>query len=228
MRLRGLSGATDTSTAFSTTFPADENPISQGGIWQRGASEGTNWSDPQTSGGHCLGTVYDNNFDDNICHLKTSYRTMNAAQWLQCTTYRDPAYVPGDAIDHECELLLRFSITSGSATGYELIWGQNGKMALVRWNGAQGDYTTLTDTAGAQVLGRNAADGDVVYAKISGNIINANVNGTNVPNIDGFDVSSVAGSVWSTGQTGMGFFIVAGGGADLTKFCWRAFSTDNL
>ena len=40
---------------YSSEFPDDENPVSQGGIWINGLTEGIDWADVVTSNGRIHG-----------------------------------------------------------------------------------------------------------------------------------------------------------------------------
>ncbi len=43
--------------SYRTCFPADENPISEGGIWLNGRRDGIDWADVLTSHGEVYGAV---------------------------------------------------------------------------------------------------------------------------------------------------------------------------
>jgi hypothetical protein len=213
------------SNDFSTSFPTVESPISQNSIWTNGLATGLDWNNMKVISAGCVGAAdmpAPNRYSDNIAHLKSSYRAFSANQWAQGTAYKASGYT-GNGGGHEIELLLRFSITANDAHGYEVLrsLGASGGIAVVRWNGAAGSYTSIYE----EILGTGYSDGDVIYAQIVGNIITVKINGTIVPNFGSIDVSSV-GSTWDSGQPGVGAWPVDGGQHDNAG--WKNFSAGNL
>jgi hypothetical protein len=138
---------------FDTSFPLTENPISQGGIWFNGATDGGSWSDMQTTSGHCVGSrtmdVAGNSFADDIAFLKTSYRSFSPNQWCQGTVYLAPGYTCANAY-----------------------------VAIVRWNGPLANFTAIQDPGVGSIAVPN--DGDVLYAEINGQIVTIKLNGSTV------------------------------------------------
>ena len=215
----GTSASTDcgTSTGYSTTFPNTENPLSEGGKWINGKVVGGNWNNVQSVTGKAFAAQFvslgASRYDDDIAVLNT---TFTANQFAEGRVFRTPGYMSSD--HHEIELLLRFSITSGNAHGYEILWAQEGNMAIVRWNGPLGDYDALLDG----IPGSPAVDGDVLRAEIIGNVITVFKNGTQVATVN---VTSAGGTVWSTGQPGMGFWPLPG--ATLQNYGWKSYRAGN-
>src|SRR5258706_15166217 len=72
-------------------------------------------------------------------------------------------------------------------------------LQIVRWNGPLGSFDYLSNNMGTQFGIRN---GDVVSAKIVGNVITAYINGVQKAQVD---ITSIGGSVYPTGNPGMGF-----------------------
>lgn len=194
---------------FSTTFPATESAISQGGIWTNGLTTGVDWNDVKTvaNTGAFPSAFETSNPWDSIAHLKTSYRAFNARQWVEGTVYKN-----GSPAQSEIELLLRFDITANNARGYELYWSTNTGLNIFRWNGAYLDFTGLF-TSNIQ-----PNDGDVLRFEADGSTLTGYVNG--VPKVSGSD------STWATGQPGMGFTCSSGG--VLTDYGWKSFRAGNL
>src|SRR5262245_9190880 len=55
---------------YSTNFPFAENPISQGGRWKNGQTNGIDWSNVRTTPGLAFGTqTGTNGFDDSVALL---------------------------------------------------------------------------------------------------------------------------------------------------------------
>jgi len=107
------------------------------------------------------------------------------------------------SIDHEVELLLRFTDSATTAQGYECLVNFFGGVQIVRWNGALGDFTVLPTTGPGAVTGGNIVSGDVIKASIVGSTISVFVNGTLI--------AQAADSTYASGQPGIGFFTRPGG-----------------
>lgn len=211
---------------FPTNFPLTENPISQSNKWLLGGVDGLDWHNQQTVTGKTFGTSFAHDggisdYDDNLAVLKTSYRTYANNQFAEGITYRAGGYAP--TINHETELLLRFALTAHSATGYEILWSYDGWIVIVRWNGALGDYTELEST-GAPIAG-DAADGDVIRAEITGNIITCKKNGSTVLTTD---ITHLGGVTYSSGQPGHGSWSRNNGTTVLANLGWKQWNAGDL
>lgn len=225
-------GPVTISDPYSTNFPLTENPISEGGKWTNGQAVGLNWHDVQTTPNKAfaaafVGTSAPARYSDDIAILKSSY---SPDQYAQATVYRLSGYTTPSG-SHELELLVRFSIIPGDAHGYEVIWGLDGYYAIVRWNGALGDYDPLWDPgAGSAPI---PVDGDVLYAQIVGNFIKIYRNGVQIPSGNQAGTESTAGTdirknslgqtvaAWTTGQPGIGMWPVPI--ATLSSLGWKSF-----
>lgn len=131
-------------TFYQTAFPATEDPISQGGIWTTGLTDGLDWTDIQTTPGKMFASALDSasgGVQDGLAALKRSFAAFAAKQYSEGTIFLTPGYNPANG--HETEVLCNFKITAHSATGYELYLGTGGTHTLVRWNGPFGDFTPL-------------------------------------------------------------------------------------
>ena len=190
-----------------------ENPIGEGGKWINGKAVGLDWRNVQTVPGKAYAseTVEANNrYSDPIAVLNTTFA---ADQFAQGTVSRVPGYSnPTDG--HEIELLLRFQITANNARGYEVLWGQGGNMAIVRWNGPLGSYTPLVDNL---QIGA-AVDGDVLRVEMVGNVIQVYKNGALV--------ATATDSTYATGQPGIGFWPTPG--STLQSYGWKSFEAGSL
>jgi len=204
-----VAGGTSASTAcptgsvntYSTDFNSTENPISDGGNWIDGKVVGLDWNNPRTTPGHAFASVLSgatgSRYDDSIAHLSTSFATFTANQFAQGTVFKVAGY---GAASHEIELLLRFQTTAHNARGYEVLWGNAGYIAIVRWNGPVGNYTPLYDPGAGSIS--VPVDGDVLRAEIIGSTITVYKNGTRV--------ATASDSTYGSGQPGMGFWPVDG------------------
>jgi hypothetical protein len=212
---------TDAVGSYSTNFPATENPLSEGCRWVDGKKVGLDWNNPVSASGKAYASVQSglsgSRYDDSIAHLSKSFQTFSPNQFAEATVYA----VSGYSANHEVELLLRFSITPHDAHGYEVLWGLTGYLAVVRWNGSRGSYTALYDPGRGSVP--VPRDGDVLRAEIRGNIVTVKINGDTVATVD---VTRKGGTVWSSGQPGIGFWPVDG--ATPKNLGYKSFRAGNL
>ena len=208
--------------SYSTNFGATENPLSEGGKWVTGKAVGLDWNNPESASGRAYASVLSgvsgSRYNDSIGHLSASSQPFNANQYAQGTVYLASGYM---GASHEVELLLRFSIGAHNARGYEVLWGLTGYIAVVRWNGALGDYTAIYDPGAGSI--RAPRDGDVLRAEIAGNTLIVKLNGSTVATVD---VTAVGGTVWSAGQPGIGFWPVDN--AVPQNYGWKSFEAGNL
>jgi hypothetical protein len=111
-----------------------------------------------------------------------------------------------DACFQEAELRLRSAISAHVNTGYEISFKMSqtsgAYLIIVRWNGALGNFTYLLNNTGTKFRIKN---GDVMSAKIVGNVITAYINGVQKGQAD---ITSIGGTVYTTGNPGMGFNLV--------------------
>ncbi len=178
---------------YTTTFPLTENPISEGGNWMNGKVVGLDWSDVQTTPGFAFGAgPMSGGYDDPTAVVTGAW---GPNQTVQATVH---SINQSSSVYDENELRLRTTITPHSITGYEInnrcLKGQSGSyLAIVRWNGPFGDFTTLVAYSGAQY---GVGDGDVVKATMIGNVITVYVNGT--------QMGTATDSTFTTGNPGIG------------------------
>jgi hypothetical protein len=185
---------TPPANTYSTTFSLTENPISEGGRWQRA---GNNFTNVRTANGRAYGTNGARDMYDDSYALLSGF---GPDQTAEAVVYRSSSLVTG--ITHEVELLLRFADNSSGARGYECLFSYGGGVQIVRWNGELGDFTVL-DPTGPQGLGRELVTGDVVKAKIVGSLITVYINGT--------ELARVTETTFADGQPGISFFTRPGG-----------------
>jgi hypothetical protein len=211
---------TATAESYFTSFDSTENPLTEGGKWINGQAVGGQWSNVQTATGNAFasrfvdtGTV--GRYSDPIAHLSTSFLPFKANQYAQGVVHRVPGY-RNSIGKHEIELLLRFQISANNARGYEVLWGQDGEIVIVRWNGPVGNYTALGGIGDA--ASNMAVDGDTLRAEIVGNVIKVFRNGALM-------VSAVD-STYPTGQPGVGFWPTPG--ATLSAYGWKSFQAGAL
>ncbi len=200
-------------TSYTTAFPATENPISEGGIWLNGGTDGLDWTDCQTASGLLGATSIElapPPYNDSIACLKSSFLAVNPRQYAQATIHRAGGYTFG----HEALLFVRMTLSAHVASGYELLWSTNGGLVLVRWNGALNDFTPLEDSTPGL-----ANDGDVLRLEADGSTITAKINGSTE-----FTWSD---STFATGQPGIGNNPWQSG-ADFFSYGWSQYTAGNL
>ena len=101
-------------TSYSTNFPASENPVSQGGDWVNGKTNGTAWNNVQTLAGVAMGTQPGTGiYDDSIAALTGTWAEAQSAS----VTVAVPSTL-GAQYD-EVEAHIHVTISANSATGYE-------------------------------------------------------------------------------------------------------------
>lgn len=197
---------------YLTNFTSSESPLSEGGAWTTGLADGSDWTDPVTSGGIAYGTVVHHTgtpYDDSIAHLSG----FAANHYAEATIYQN-----SPASTMECELLLRFAITNGNARGYEvLIPSDSNAGEIVRWNGTLNDFTALDSWSHSAPV-----TGDVFRAEISGTVITVKKNGTIVRTYD----TASDSTKWSDGNPGIGFFNRYD--QPDNSFAWSSFEAGNL
>lgn len=210
----GLAGSTAGSSGsagpvtYSTTFDATENPLGESGAWHH---VGTSWTKVRSSGGLAFGTQTGAaDYDDSYAYLSG----FPANQQAQAVIHKGMGL--SAACAHEVELLLRWSDTASQAKGYEIDLSYDGDyLAIVRWNGPYGSFTTLKNV----VVPGGVHDGDVLKATMIGTTIRVYMNAV--------QVTSVTSSTYATGQPGIGFYDGLCS-PPLDRFSFTSFSATGL
>jgi hypothetical protein len=178
---------------YTTTFQLTENPISEGGRWVNGGTDGLDWTNVATTGGRAIGRQVGASYTDATALLNG---TWGGDQRVEATVF---ALSQNDACHQEVELRLRSAIAAHHNRGYEIAFlsSQTGGayLIIVRWNGPLGNFTYLFQ-------GRNNAKygvttGDVVSATIVGNVITAYKNG--------IQLGQATDNTYTDGSPGIGF-----------------------
>ncbi|HKV75109.1 MAG TPA: hypothetical protein VJN95_11360 [Gemmatimonadales bacterium] len=205
---------------YSTTFPLTENPISEGGNWVGGFTQGGQWSDVQTTPGHAIGRQqidWARSYSDGTALVTGAWA---ADQQATATVYST-----GPAPDNyyqEVELRLRSAITTNSNTGYEISFkvssNASAYLIIVKWNGPWGDFTYLPGGGSGATWG--VQNGDVVSAKIVGNLITVYKNGV--------VVTTSTDNTYTTGAPGIGFNLEAAGAGTNSNYGFSSFTATEL
>jgi hypothetical protein len=179
--------------SYTTNFPGVESPISEGGRWINGGTNGIDWTDVWSLGGKAIGREVGRTYTDGTALLTG---TWGANQQATATVFSSGT-VSGDCYP-EVELRLRSAIAPHSIRGYEVGFkvtsASDAYLIIVRWNGPYGDFTYLLNAHAAQY---GVKDGDVVSAKIVGNVITAYKNGV--------VMGTATDNTYTTGSPGVGF-----------------------
>ena len=184
--------------SYTTTFPATENPISEGGNWINGGRDGVDWKDVRTMPGLAYGADGSGapKYDDPTALLTG---TWGPDQTVEGTVY---SVNQNGLWNQEVEIRLRSTISRHVNTGYELLFKctHDGSQyaEIVRWNGPLGNFTYLRQGGSPGI--RN---GDVVKATIVGNVITGYINGV--------QVMQATDRTYTSGSPGIGFYMNAKG-----------------
>jgi uncharacterized lipoprotein NlpE involved in copper resistance len=175
-------------TSYSTDFKLKEDPISEGGRWISGKTEGFDWGDVSTFPGYAVGHAGPKRFADSVALLTGDWgpnQTVEAVVEKRKIT-RYP----------EVSLRLRSLLRKHDCQGYEISYSlnDNAYLIIVRWNGPLADFTYLVNTQGREYAVKT---GDVVKATISGNVITTYKNGV--------QMAQVKDNTYLNGSPGFGF-----------------------
>jgi hypothetical protein len=206
--LAACSGSHDApaSLTYATEFTGTENPLSEGGVWSH---SGLDWTAVRTSDGFAYGTQSGRGgYDDSYARLSGFPANQVGEATVQLKPFIDAS------CSHEIEILLRWSDSAHSATGYEANISFGGGYAqIVRWNGGLGAFTVL---AGGRY--RALRSGDTFKAEINGNAIAIYANDTKL--------AEVTDNTYATGNPGIGFFRGnCGAGADFGMSSFKVTGT---
>lgn len=201
--------------SYRTTFPLDETPISEGGMWLNARTDGIDWCDLVTKGGVVFGEVTRmgvaeqraeqgnlgadavdaapvGDYDDPTGNLTGEW---GPNQFVRATVF---SRNPTNKYFQEVEIRLRSTIAPHHCTGYEVFWRclktDEAYAEIVRWDGKIGAWKSLARKTGAEF---GVKDGDVVEACIVGNVIRGYINGV--------EVTTAVDDTYAGGAPGIGF-----------------------
>jgi hypothetical protein len=202
--------------SYSTRFTHDEDPISEGGMWVNGGTDGRDWVDVVTKDGRAYGgrtrmrvaerrveqgnlesdtpgdALPEGDYDDPTAVLSGAW---GKDQYGKATVF---SRNPTDQYFQEVEIRLRSTMTPHRCTGYEVFFRclktEGGYAEIVRWNGCIGEFTSLKKLIGPEF---GVKHGDVVEATVVGNVLKGFINGV--------EVISATDDVYSEGSPGIGF-----------------------
>lgn len=199
-------------TSYYTNFPINELPF-QGSGWKHGFNDGQLWNNLIATPGLISGTQVGvtAGFDDSIAHLTGIWGNDQSATATVVVSRSETSAESTGGVNEEVEILLRFSIDQGVATGYECTFSvdpnaTNGAyIQLNRWNGALGSFTPLrnltwaTNDSGGAV---SIVNGTVVSGSITGTVVTMKVGASTVLTYD----TTADNPKYSSGSPGIGHF----------------------
>jgi hypothetical protein len=196
------------SGSYSTEFPLNENPISEGGKWVNTISRTFN-APVSTQGGNAVGLT-SSAYNDSIAMLSGTY---GRDQRVTATAYRG-----GPSGAAELEIHLRMRMVPGPTDqiySYEVDFLPSvNAVVLVRWHGPQGTFTNMAE---APMDGVN--DGDVFTASAVGpaenTVFTITKNGRTL-------LTFTDRAAYDTGNPGIGFD--AGTPAHGANIGWKNYS----
>ena len=172
-----------------------ESPISEGGNWINGSTEGLDWGYVSTTAGQTHTHPGIAAYADATALLTG---TWGPDQMAQATVGNTVNACKSDTCYPEVELRLRSTLSAHSCKGYEITFSlkPNGSayLIIVRWNGPLGDFTYLFNQKGSQY---QAKTGDILKATVVGVVISAYKNGVLM--------GQASDKTFSSGNPGMGF-----------------------
>jgi len=180
---------------YSTRFEGAENPLSEGGRWR---NEGLDWAVFRKEGGRAFGTQ--SGGEVGAARYNDSYAVLSGfppdqEAWGEVRIDR-----PDSTFSQELEILLRWSSSPHRTTGYECfarcLSGAGSYVQIVRWEGPLGKYTYLADKHGPEY---GLKDGDILKARVVGNVITVYVNGV--------EKARAVDDTFRTGDPGIGHFL---------------------
>ena len=201
---------------YKTTFSLTENPISEGGNWINGQTDGIDWNDCRTTSGYICGNGSVGAYKDPTALLTGGWGPDQAVEATVRTVNQN------SSINEEVEFRLRSTISPNVNSGYEInfrcLKTSAAYTEIVRWNGPLGDFTHLHRNTGTSPV---FADGDVVKATIIGNVITVYINGV--------QVNQATDTTFTSGSPGIGFYLQRGDTGIYNDYGFTCFTaTDEL
>jgi hypothetical protein len=196
--------------SYATSFRVDEDPISEGGLWLNGRTDGLDWANVLTRGGlaHAESIPMlvaerrseqgdtteapEGDYNDPAAILKGAWgRNQYARARVHSRNQTPDRY-------HEVELRLRSGLFPHQCPGYEVFFRclktDEAYAEIVRWDGPLGAWTSLCRKNGAEF---GVKDGDIIEATIIGDVIKGYINGV--------EVTSTTDETYPSGAPGIGF-----------------------
>lgn len=201
-------GAPGLPNFYNTTFPTDEDPLSEGGIWVGGATAGADWTSPKVVSGRSLSTINAaDGYRDSVACISTSKALFGANQRVTAIVRLASGAVGRATGGMEVELGLRMTIGASNIPFYECLYGLSNAgfyAQCIKQLGPNGSFVDVGATYGYDSGSASVAsmsDGDEIVAEINGNTITFKINGATQ-----YVVTDSSGAPISSGQPGIGHF----------------------
>lgn len=210
---------------YTTTFPNNENPISENGRWTGGSIAGADvWGDVQSTQGLAFGVSQPTTYGDPTAIVKGAWGPDQTVQAIvSINTTPSGGY-------QEAEVRLRTSIDAKSITGYEVygsVIPSNPYCHIASWGGPNGVWVNMASNSSRYLKG-----GDTITGTVSGTdpvTIKMFINGTLV--LTAIDSGAYTFSdgkrygPWNSGNPGIGFYNTQGTGWN--RFGFAGFSASD-
>ena len=180
---------------YTTTFEGTENPLSEGGKW---SNDGLDWTHIRKGNGIAYSTQRGD--EQGKFRYKDSLAVLSGFPPDQEAWGEVHIDKPNSDCLQEVEILLHFTCSPHSATGYECfarcVDDDSSYLNIVRWDGPVGKFTYLVKKKGK---GYGLKNGDVLKATIIGNVISVFVNDVKK--------AEVIDDTFKSGNPGIGEFL---------------------
>jgi len=208
-----------TGPIYTTPFDGDETPLSENGKW---INNGLDWTTIRKKGGVAYGTQTGTNngismYDDSYAHLSGFPADQEAWGEVQIAK-------PDSSCNQELEILLRWTSSAHSTTGYECFAkctsDGSSYLNIVRWDGPLGKFTYLARKSGPDY---GLKSGDTLKASIVGNVITVYINGV--------EKAQAKDATFKTGNPGIGVFLRCPNGRGIgsnTDFGFTSFTARGI
>jgi hypothetical protein len=203
---------------YSTTFDANETPLSESGSWTS-VQDRTLFN---SSGGVAFGTMAGGGFDDSIMALTGSW-----SPDVEISTTVFKGSVSGIV---ETEHNFRIDASIGAYYEINFAWdGQYCDFIFAKGGITLSDYEYLVPSLTFGIPGGAINNGDTLISRMSGNTLTAWIDrgAGRVLIGSASDTASGGNARRTTGQPGIGAFITSGSGP-LNQFCFTSFSVTEL
>jgi hypothetical protein len=204
---------------YSTTFPVDEDPISEGGVWNHTS---TGITKPISVGGTAF--PKDTGADDDS-YVRYTVGDMGTDYRVEGTVFRDANLLVGDTDTFELELHFHGSESGTGVSSYEQViehFGGDSGRTIVRWDDLPASFTVLTLTVDASGIPSPIADGYKIRSEVVQNVISwclSTDGGATFNQFDHYNYVSDA-TKYSTGDPGFGLY---SGNANLPNMRYFGF-----
>lgn len=211
---------------FSSSFSgADEDPISEAGVWRHNQNNG--WQAAKVR--RVAGVARPDALSGSAGNTDDSYTLLNPAKFSGGIPANVEVIVTldlGTGTTQEHEILLRAADSDTGVTCYECLYNAAGAAPqIMRWNGPLNSFTEITD--GASVLNPGAgSSGNQLRATIIGSAIafywraNSGSGWT--------QIATATDTTYASGSVGIAFFASAAGGGSINACGFTDFSVSAL